>query len=203
MQDLLRGPGRICEVAMSNFSFEGTENDDVFLGNDNVYFFFGFGGNDIAHSKGWLSGGFGNDTLIGSNEDDVLIGGTLYSGPNPSPSAPEQIQPPAGVTDDDYLDGGAGNDVMLGGWGNDTMIMGPGNDVMDGGMGLNTLILNHGSYIDFRIDGVNALGYFNRNGGPVGPDGVDSIHNFQNIVGSDEADWVFFADGGPMTFKGN
>jgi hypothetical protein len=60
-----------------------------------------------------LSGGDGNDTIIGSLRSETLVGGD----------------------GDDVLDGGAGNDQLFGGKGNDTLIGGEGSDYLQGGDG--------------------------------------------------------------------
>jgi Ca2+-binding RTX toxin-like protein len=58
-----------------------------------------------------LDGGQGNDVLLGRNGDDLLIGGP----------------------GNDLLAGGPGNDVLIGGQGNDMILGGPGQDVNQGG----------------------------------------------------------------------
>ena len=69
-----------------------------------------------------IIGGTTNDTLKGFGGNDVLIGGggndALYGGD--------------GI---DRLEGGAGNDVLDGGAGNDLLIGGAGNDTLTGGLG--------------------------------------------------------------------
>jgi VCBS repeat-containing protein len=70
----------------------------------------GTNGNDV------LEGGAGKDTINGFSGDDVLIGG-------------------AG---DDTLDGGDGNDILIGGGGNDTLMGGSGDDILYAGPGNDT-----------------------------------------------------------------
>ena len=60
-----------------------------------------------------VSGGYGNDTIIGSAAANVLDG----------------------FVGNDSIDGGAGNDTVLGGDGNDTLAGGDGNDSVLGGAG--------------------------------------------------------------------
>ncbi|MBD2440342.1 calcium-binding protein, partial [Nostoc sp. FACHB-110] len=65
-----------------------------------------------------ITGGAGNDQLIGEGFDDILNGG-------------------AG---NDVIDGGAGNDNLQGGDGKDIITKGAGNDTVDGGAGIDTLV---------------------------------------------------------------
>ncbi|WP_330202578.1 calcium-binding protein [Cyanobacterium sp. Dongsha4] len=66
---------------------------------------------------GTVTGGAGNDTLLGNSADNIFIGG-------------------AG---NDYLDGGSGDDSLDGGADNDTLIGGVGDDVLTGGTGVDSL----------------------------------------------------------------
>jgi Ca2+-binding RTX toxin-like protein len=67
-------------------------------------------------------GGWGNDSIVGTNGDDVLFGGagndTLV-----------------GLDGNDTLEGSLGNDKVLGGDGNDDLRGGPHNDALFGGPG--------------------------------------------------------------------
>lgn len=76
-----------------------------------------------------LSGGDGNDTILGSLRHETLLGGD----------------------GDDHLDAGAGNDQLRGGTGNDTLIGGDGSDLLDGGEGDDWL--EGGDGADFLIGG--------------------------------------------------
>jgi Ca2+-binding RTX toxin-like protein len=71
------------------------------------------------------NGTSGNDTLVGTQWDDVL--GTPY-----------------GTDGTDTLNGGAGNDKLAGGNGNDTLIGGIGNDILLGGNGNDTYVYDYG-----------------------------------------------------------
>lgn len=81
-----------------------------------------------------VTGGRGNDTIIGNDKDNVLSGGpgddTIYGGGG-----------------DDTIYGGDGNDTIYGGGGNDTIDGGAGNDYLDGGAGDDTLITGSGHNI--------------------------------------------------------
>ena len=100
----------------------------------------------VGHS---VQGGSGNDTIIGTENDDTIKGGsgndtidgrggndnldgeagddTVLGG-----SGNDVIQGGAG---NDYVDGQAGDDVVDGGTGSDTVLGGSGNDVVAGGAG--------------------------------------------------------------------
>lgn len=91
--------------------------DDVFLGDifglpgsDGITTFVtGGAGNDV------LIGGYGMDTLRGGKDDDVILG----------------------LEGDDRLSGGAQNDVLFGGDGDDQLFGGAGRDVLNAGTGDN------------------------------------------------------------------
>jgi len=71
-------------------------------------------GNNLANN---ISGGDGNDLILGLAGDDFIDGG-------------------AG---NDFIDGGTGNDFVLGGDGDDILFGGAGDDVIDAGAGNNYL----------------------------------------------------------------
>ncbi|MDP2578781.1 putative Ig domain-containing protein [Shimia thalassica] len=71
--------------------------------------------------------GPGNDTLIGTEDDDILQGGL----------GQDQIEGRAG---NDQLYGGQGNDTILGEDGADRLDGGAGHDVLDGGSGRDLLV---------------------------------------------------------------
>src|SRR5829696_6872633 len=97
------------------------------------------GGNDTINAStlaaGVISltidGGTGNDTITGSQDDDMLLGGD----------------------GNDTITGGRGNDVALLGAGNDSFVWNPGDgsDTVEGQSGTDTLVFN-GSNISENID---------------------------------------------------
>ena len=95
-----------------------------------VYSVFGSVGNDhlvgAAHYQA-LQGYYGDDTLIGRDGNDYLCGHVGESDGSVNASAL--------FTDDDILDGGAGNDGLYGNFGDDRLIGGTGADLMRGGIG--------------------------------------------------------------------
>jgi VCBS repeat-containing protein len=88
-----------------------------------------------------LNGGAGTDILLGGNGDDVLNGGAgtdILYGGNGSDTL-------NGGSGSDLLDGGNGNDVLNGGTGNDVLNGGNGNDTLNGGSGSDILYGQNGS----------------------------------------------------------
>ena len=109
---------------------------DVLLGRGDDVFTAGALGS-ITDAGLLVDGGAGNDQIVGSAGDDILIGGT----------GDDQLQGRGG---DDVLNGGAGNDTVQGDAGSDLINLGSGNDtatwfpgdgsdIIDGGSGSDTL----------------------------------------------------------------
>ena len=94
---------------------------DVFTASDGNDIQIGSAGNDT------LSGGAGGDALFGDYFDDWYSfsdgSGSAASGGSGGGSA---------TVFNDYLDGGAGADLLVGGMGNDTLLGGQGDDVLFG-----------------------------------------------------------------------
>jgi Ca2+-binding RTX toxin-like protein len=84
---------------------------------------------------GLVSGGAGNDRLLGGNWDDSLSGGD----------------------NNDIVRGGAGDDVLLGGTGLDTLWGGTGDDTMTGGPGADVFVFLRGQGTDRITDFVNGV----------------------------------------------
>jgi Ca2+-binding RTX toxin-like protein len=80
------------------------------------------GANDVITNFENVTGGSGNDTLIGNGFNNVLNGG----------AGNDTIQAGAG---DDTVNAGAGEDSVLGGGGNDVINAGADNDTVSGGAG--------------------------------------------------------------------
>jgi Ca2+-binding RTX toxin-like protein len=95
-------------------------NNQAIIGNNvgNALNFSGVTFNNVA----FVSGGNGNDSIIGTILSDNLQGG----------SGNDTINGGAGA---DFLDGGVQNDSLLGAIGDDTLVGGTGNDTLDGGDG--------------------------------------------------------------------
>ena len=132
-----------------------------------------------------LSGGVGNDTLIGTSNNDTLDGRV----------GNDSLQ---GLAGDDILIGDVGNDTLKGGLGNDSLSGDIGNDTLNGGDGNDTLDGGHGN------DALSGyLGNDQLSGGAgldslVGGDGDDTLlggDNNDSLVGGLGADSVDGEDG--------
>jgi hypothetical protein len=77
----------------------------------------------------WAGGG--DDTVYGSPQADLIIGGTGED----FLQGNEGDDTLYGWTEDDWLFGGRGNDTLAGGDGNDGLLGGRGDDTIDGGAG--------------------------------------------------------------------
>lgn len=104
-----------------------------------------------------ISGGDGNDTLVGAAGPDVILGELgddfILGG--------ESNDILDGGAGNDFLDGGGGNDYLQGGDGDDTLIGGEGVDLLDGGAGNDVLdggggddVLLGGAGNDLLIGGI-------------------------------------------------
>jgi Ca2+-binding RTX toxin-like protein len=95
-------------------------NNQAIIGNNNgnTFNFSAVTFNSVS----FVSGGNGDDSIIGTALSDNLQGA----------SGNDTISGGAGA---DRLDGGAQNDILLGGIGDDTLVGGTGNDTLDGGEG--------------------------------------------------------------------
>ena len=171
----------------------GTKDDDTLDGTNDDDILFGLAGNDS------LFGYDGNDVLIGDygfgSGDDWAFGSGSGSGKGSDKGSGSGSGSGSGkgsdkgsgsnnLTFDDYLDGGAGSDVLIGGAGNDTIIFDPATTgiiasdiicdfrdlgtifatedlLLSGGKGFDTLIGTTGN--DF-ID-LNSSVFYGDNGG--------------------------------------
>lgn len=117
-------------------------------------------------------GGAGNDTLYGGRLDDWLLGGDGNDTLNAGSIASGSIGTPMLGGDGNYLNGGAGDDLLIGREGSDWLEGGDGTDVLEGGDGGDILAggggsadMMHGGLGDdqyiFRIGDVGAAGLAN------------------------------------------
>ena len=115
-----------------------------------------------------------------------------------------------GRAGDDILEGGLGSDTLQGGddqdtlrgsFGNDTLEGGRGNDILEGGAGIDVISYeNAQNSVEVRLDTGVASG-----------DGIDSILDVENVIGSNYDDTVtgtdttnvFYAKDGADTLIGN
>lgn len=143
----------------------------------------GAGGDDV------IVGLFGNDHLLGEAGNDLLVGDgadEFVYGPFDGITV-GTVTTPVLATDDDLLEGGAGDDsvsdetgnnVLLGGAGTDGLAGGFGTDTIDGGTGA-----DHVSYSQraVRLD-LNVTGPQDTN------HGIDTVRGIEHVTGSDEND---------------
>jgi Ca2+-binding RTX toxin-like protein len=140
--------------------------------------FYGYNGNDYFNNytglKTYAWGHAGNDTLIGSWNDDMLDGGTgsdrLYGY-----QGIDKLHAGADYSYN-YLDGGTGDDHLYGGYGIDHLYGQSGNDVLYGNLGNDYLSGGTGYDRLFGQDGSDTL-----NGGD------DSVRDY--LYGGAGADW--------------
>ncbi len=140
----------------------GTGNDVLFGGNDD-----GGEGSDTLSNNDTIDGGDGNDSIDGGSGADTLYGGAgddvIYGGDNnwSNTSYDPLTNTYTPMSNDDFVDGGEGNDqifgqegndVLLGGAGDDVIDGGNGNDLLDGGTGNDTLAGGQGDDV-YVVDG--------------------------------------------------
>lgn len=121
-----------------------------------------------------LKGGGGSDVLEGVNGDDQMNGNE----------------------GSDVLKGGGGSDGLSGDAGNDTLNGGPGDDSLDGGEGFD--------YVDYS----DAPGAVTVDLGPTSPQntgsaGIDTLINFEGIIGSAFDDILLRGFGASVTLVGS
>jgi len=129
-----------------------TDNDTMYGGSGNDLMMGGLGDDQLHGEAGAdeLQGGAGNDMLYGGTGNDRLFGqggnDTIYGGEGDDlilgSTAANEEAPTAEQPDNNWLYGGAGNDVLLGGAGRDYLDGGQGADFMEGGKGDDTYIVN-------------------------------------------------------------
>ncbi len=151
-------------TAQSGGGADNHAQGDVLTGIEGV-----IGSNDATHGD-VLTGGGGDDHLIGLDGDDTLIGGAG----NDTLDGGEGHDSLSGGTYFDLLLGGAGNDTLDGGAGNDTLYGGDGDDLLLGDGGA---INPGGSFNDLLYGGA---GNDTLDGGQAadtldGGDGVDTV----------------------------
>ncbi|MEM7807604.1 MAG: calcium-binding protein, partial [Planctomycetota bacterium] len=101
---------------------------------------FGRGGNDSVDGgdgADTLYGGDGSDRLVGGNEETFFSQNDLIFGDLPTVVvwSDGRTDAPFPSNQDDFIDGGLGEDLLFGQGGDDTVIGGSGNDELVGGLG--------------------------------------------------------------------
>lgn len=153
----LQGTSQI--TGAGSWTISGIENLSGGIGNDTLI------GDSNANV---LAGNTGNDTLRGGDGNDTLYGdGMIWADTRPTGGS----GPITTVSDATSIDPGAvaGNDVLEGGL---------GNDILDGGGGSDTASYANAS------GGVQAFLYNGTFGEADGADGYDELYNMENLRGS-------------------
>jgi Ca2+-binding RTX toxin-like protein len=111
-----------------------------------------------------VTGGPGNDTIIGDDKDNVLAGGPgddiIYGGGG-----------------NDIIDGGDGNDIIYGGSGDDTIYGGNGDDIIYAGAGDDTIYGDAGNDKLYGEEGNDTIDGGSGNDYLDGGDGDDRLHS--------------------------
>lgn len=154
-------------------TIDGGAGDDQIGGNTSFDFNFGRG---TETSGNRLSGGDGNDVVVGSGGGDVIRGD----------NGNDVL---SGRGGDDALDGGAGNDRVLGGDGDDNLRGGEGDDFLSGGKGDDRL---EGGAGDDTLDGGRGDDALN------GGEGQDTFVFAEKAV--EKFDEAFFEETGGFRF---
>ncbi|MBM79352.1 MAG: hypothetical protein CMJ78_02005 [Planctomycetaceae bacterium] len=110
---------------------------------------------DLGKVRLEINGGFGNDTITGSNDADAITGGDGM----------------------DVVNGGTGNDTISGGNDNDMLMGDGGDDVINGDDGADTLRGGDGNDMAFGNDGDDRVE------GNVGDDTVEGNAGEDKVIG--------------------
>ncbi len=148
-----------------------------------------------------MSGGAGDDLMIGGGSRDKMVGGdgndSIYGG-----SGTDKI---AGGAGDDYIDagkhrdkvaGGAGNDTILGGKGLDKLIGEAGDDYIDGGKDKDKIAAGEGNDTVFGGKGTDKIA------GQEGDDYIDGGKHDDKISGGAGNDTLIGGQGRDKVFGG-
>ncbi|MFZ2159186.1 MAG: calcium-binding protein [Bradyrhizobium sp.] len=176
----LPGDGISAAIAIGPQDPPPDDEDPVTVVPHGPLFITGTWGNDTLYGSDWddvIDGLGGNDTIYGFGGNDTIISGSVYGG--------------------SYLDGGDGNDSLLAYEGNDTLVGGAGDDYLFAGNGSN--VLDGGAGADMLVGGLDADIMF-------GGDGDDFL--FGNgggdiLIGGDGNDWLSAGDGPAVLFGGD
>lgn len=119
-----------------NDSLTGGAQNDVITGGTENDTINGAGGDDSLNGNDdddLINGGLGGDTISGDAGNDRLLGVS-----NADITAPVTTLDDLNVNNNDSIDGGLGDDIIVGGVGADTVNGGDGTDIIDVGSGGDT-----------------------------------------------------------------
>ena len=203
----------------------GSSYNDTLRGSTQNVTLFGGAGDDLIYASSgseYIDGGEGRDTVVysGTANMNINLATGILSGGNTSGDTLVSIE---GITtgsgkdtiigndEDNYFDGGAGNDSLDGGAGNDTLIGGDGSDTLIGGAGDD--YIEGGASYDYIDggDGFDIASYANSNAGinvnlatraiTGGHATSDTLISIEGIVGSRYND-TFIGSAGNDYFEG-
>ena len=148
--------------------------------------------NQYGDSVSVIEIGGGDDAIVGTDEDDKLVG--LNGDDDLIGRAGNDLL--IGGDGDDVLSGRAGNDALSGGSGADVLIGGKGNDLLEGGAGADVLLGGAGtdtlSYETSRAGVTVSLQTGLARGGDARG---DVFASFENLTGSKFADTLTGSNG--------
>jgi len=167
----------------------GGAGDDLLLGDGRIRISNGqivITETGVGSGDDTLSGGDGNDRLVGGEGIDLLFGGT----------GNDTLEGNSGI---DFLNGGSGNDTLAGGEDDDTLHGFTGDDLLDGGTGVDTV-----SYAntDPALGGVTASLLVQGTPVNMGAFGMDTLVSIENLGGSSFSDNLTGTDGPNWLFGG-
>lgn len=200
-----------------NDSIDGGRGDDLIFGGLDLSFPDAINiPNDAGdlrpdNNADFISGGFGNDTIYGMDDDDTILGDEgddlIYGGvDNDVIFGGVGRDTLYGDHGNDTMAGGGDDDVMFGGIGNDSMDGGLGNDFMDGGDGDDVLIGSDGDDTLFGGAGNDTLdGGFQNDllDGGAGDDLLIGDAGDDTLVGGDGSDTLFGGFGNDVIALGS
>jgi Ca2+-binding RTX toxin-like protein len=192
--DMLNGGGGDDKLS----GYKGSDNihagDDNLIGAKGPDYLEGDAGDDFLDGQQGsdeIEGGSGDDKALGDKGNDKVLGG----------EGEDRID--GGAGDDGDLDGGGSSDVVIGGAGIDDATGGDGDgDVVRGDSGTDTLSGGPGdndivSYASATRSGV----IVDLSAGTAKGDGHDSLSEFEDVVGSPQADTIT-GNGSPNRLDG-
>ena len=142
--------------------------------------------NNILYGDNLSSGPGGADSIFGFDGNDTIYGG----------AGDDSI---GGANGDDLLFGDDGADTISGGEGRDTVIGGAGADVLSGGGDAHDLVSYSGSTLGVTI----AITYGTATTGHGGHAEGDSITGFADVAGSSRGDVIYDTVKGTIAFGYN
>ncbi len=162
----------------------------------------GAGGDSITGGAGddTIDGGAGNDTMDGGAGNDTLSYASATANVTLSLAVTTAQNTGGAGTDTatnfENLTGGAGNDSLTGNAGDNVIEGGAGNDTLDGGAG-NDTVSYAGASAAVQV-GLNAQTIALDTGGA----GIDTLFNFENLIGSAFGDRLSGVSNGSSVISG-